>query len=252
MSRRGEDLCALLRTGPIVAVCLLVLSGCGLRAVPDCALPEQELRHVRNVSAVIVIDEQTARDGMAEFLEEAFGIFFRQTGIRARIGDWKTTRWKGSSRTELLQQLEDEMRRYGRPFDVAIAIYEMDPLQQLGFNLVGGWGGVIDDEYRRFIVVRRDRVRVLVHELGHAFLFRRVHTGGVMEAFNVCMIGDRLCDNDSVCFLDSDAAEIIRNKWRDFEEKPDLPERQNLISGYAYFKTYLKLFLELFASPSPH
>ncbi len=111
---------------------------------------------------------------------------------------------------------------------------------------------MIDDEYRRFIVVRRDRVRVLVHELGHAFLFRRVHTGGVMEAFNVCMIGDRLCDNDSVCFLDSDAAEIIRNKWRDFEEKPDLPERQNLISGYAYFKTYLKLFLELFASPSPH
>ncbi len=251
LSIRPERTGAFRWAGSIAIALFFALTGCSLRSVRECASPEQELRNVRNVSAVVIVDESADRGETTRFLDEAFRIFFGQTGIRVRIEGWKTIRWQGSSRTELLRQLADEMQSYGRPFDIAIAMYEMDPLDRLGFNLVGGWTGVIDDEYRKFVMVRRHRTRILVHELGHAFLFDHVHTGEVMDAFNVCAIGDRLCDNESVCFLDRDIREILRNKWRDFDAKPDLPGRQDLISGYAYCKTYLKLFFEVFAPPAP-
>jgi hypothetical protein len=33
-------------------------------------------------------------------------------------------------------------------------------------------------------------------------------------------IGDQLCANSTVCFLDRDIREIVKNKWRDFNKEP--------------------------------
>ena len=67
-------------------------------------------------------------------------------------------------------------------------------------------------------------IAVLVHELGHAFIFDRVHSGGVMSDFTLCFVGDHLCANSSVCFQEKDRREIAENKWRDFSAEVDCVE----------------------------
>jgi hypothetical protein len=94
-------------------------------------------------------------------------------------------------------------------------------------------------------VIRRDEPRVLVHELGHAFLFEHVHTTGAMTAYAVCAFGDHLCLNNSLCFGNDDLAAIAQHKWRDFSEVAPLSERQDLINGYFYVKTVLRYLYDL-------
>jgi hypothetical protein len=237
--------CRVNKTVLAVAVCLIV-SACG--AGIHCANPavsEPAKTPVRDVRAVIVTVDETDRDAIKNNVEKAFDIFFEQTGIRLSIQDWKTIQWQSPSRGQLLQQLVDEMHGYEKPYDIAIGFYDMNPLERLGFNLAGGWMGAIDDVYRRFIVIRRDQLHVLVHELGHAFVFDHVHSGGVMTDFTLCFVGDHLCANSSVCFLEKDRREIVENKWRDFSTMPPLSERQDLIHGYAYSKPVFRLLYDL-------
>lgn len=185
---------------------------------------------IREVAAVVLIPESEDRDGVKMTLNKAFAIFFQQTGIKFYIKDWRTISWRASSRTGVLQQVADEMKGYVQPYDVVIAIYTMNLFQQFVFNALGGWMGVVDDVYRRFVVVRRSRnLHVLEHELGHLFLFKTTHDGGVMGAYIVCAVGDHLCTGNSVCFNEAERQEIIENKWRDFSTKPELSERQSLI-----------------------
>ena len=231
----------------ILAVAIsLILSACGTgRYCANPALSETGKAPVREVRTVIVTADDADRDAIKSNVAEAYDIFLEQTGIRFFIQDWKRIRWQGSSRGALLQQLVDEMRGYDKPYDIAIGFYDMTPIERLGFNLAGGWMGAIDDVYRRFIVIRRDQLHVLVHELGHAFIFDRVHSGGVMSDFTLCFVGDHLCANSSVCFQEKDRREIAENKWRDFSTMPPLSERQDLIHGYTYSKPFFRFLYDL-------
>ena len=111
--------------------------------------------------------------------------------------------------------------------------------KSLAFNIAGGWLGAIDDVYRRYIVIRRDEIRVVVHGLGHVFLFEHLHTGGGMTAFGLCAFGDHLCFNSSVCFDEEDLAAIARINGGLSTVAP-LSERQDLINGYYYVKTVFR------------
>lgn len=228
---------------PVLAAALL--SACAGGNCLDNASAEEEISPQRVVRVVIVTAEGAEQKEMKGWIEEAFDAFRRQTGIEPVIADWKMIAWRDSTRQGLLQQVADEMAGFRRPYDIAIGVYQMDPLQVLGFYLYGGWMGAIDDVYRKFIVVRRESPEVLVHELGHAFLFERVHSGRAMRAFKVCALGDYLCTDNSICFAAMDQMEIIMNRSRSFTEKPPLKERQDLIEGYTFCKTYLRILLEV-------
>ena len=224
-------------------------SGCGLaRECLSGAEPGPESLPVRDVATVVVVDETANREGVKALLGEAREIFYEQTGVRLVFKDWLTIRWKSSSRSGTLQELADVMKTYQEPFDLAIGYYEMGPLDLLVFNTFGGWQGVIDDNYRRFVVIRRDNLHVVMHELGHAFLFKHLHSAGVMSAYSLCLVGDHMCNNYEVCFSDSERREIAHNKWRDFGRQPDLPEREDQIK-YTYSKTPLQLLIDLFKLP---
>ncbi len=232
-----------------MVVCLAG-SGCGLtRQCVTGEPPVAENLPVRELATVVVSDESANQEDVENLVREANEAFYEQTGIRLVVKDRLVVTWQHSSRHGTLQELVDNMKTYGKPFDIAIGFYEMGPLDRLEFNLVGGWAGVIDDVYRRFVVVRRDNLHALVHELGHIFLFDHKHTGGVMSAYTVCMVGDHICNNYSICFSEEDRKEIVRNKWRDFSVKPELSEREDLIEGFSYNKTWLGLVLDLFKWP---
>lgn len=244
MHQQGKDV--ILARHLLVSVLTIIFwtAGCVQR---ECLIeppPAGMNPAVRSIAVVVVTDPLADRRDITEVLTESFDIFTSQTGIRLGVVDWKEIDWRASSRSELLQELADEMRGYEKHYDLVIAFYEMDIPQELAFNVIGGWVGAIDDVYRKFIVVRRRNVRVVVHELGHAFLFQHVHTTGVMSSFLICAAGDHLCVNESLCFIDDDIREIERNRWRDFREKPDLRERQDLIKGYDFVKTPLTIIME--------
>lgn len=220
------------------------MNGCAGTRCAINADDEKKNFPVRTLTAVIVIDNADSRPELSKLVEESFTVFFEQTGIKVIVRDWKTISWHATSRSGLLQQLAEEMFEYENLYDIVIGFYDMNAVQRLGFNFGGGWTGAIDDVYRKFIIIRRDDMHVLVHELGHAFLFEHTHTGGVMSAYQLCAIGDHLCTGSSVCFLESDRSSILRNKWRDFNSRPELKEKQDFINGYDYAKTFLRAFSE--------
>ncbi|OPY81621.1 MAG: hypothetical protein A4E65_01071 [Syntrophorhabdus sp. PtaU1.Bin153] len=218
-----------LRSIWLLSLCLLTVS-CGGMSCLNGVNNGQESLVIRDVATVILTPESEDRDEVKAVLDEAFATFLQQTGIRFSIKDWRTIYWRGSSRTDVLQQVSDEMKQYGQSYDVAIAIYNMNLFQQIAFNTLGGWMGVVDDVYRRFMVLRRSRnLHVIEHELGHLFLFETTHAGGAMSAFTVCLIGDHLCTRNSVCFNEAERQGIIRNKWRNFSKKLELSERADII-----------------------
>jgi hypothetical protein len=85
--------------------------------------------------------------------------------------------------------------------------------------MFGGWEGVIDDVYRRHIVLRTKDSRVLLHELVHAFLFSETHTEGLMASVRICVIPGVACLNGSSQLSARDKNEVLQNKWRDFSSK---------------------------------
>lgn len=221
----------------------------GKKPCANDSVAEDGKTRIRDVRTVVLSEGSSDRNEIKKLVEEASEDFFEQTGIRLVVTDWKTLKWNGSSRVDVLQQVSEEMKGYGKPYDMAIGFYDMNPFQSLTFNMFGGWAGVIDDVYRRFIVVRRDQPFVLVHELGHAYLFQHAHSAGVMNAYDICLLGDHLCTNSSICFMDQDRQEIEANKWRDFSVMPNLAERQDLIKGYSFIKTPPRVLYDFITIP---
>jgi len=103
--------------------------------------------------------------------------------------------------------------------------------QGLAFSLFGGWEGVIDDVYRRHIVLRTKDSRILLHELVHAFLFSETHTDGLMAAARICVIPGFACFNGSSHLSARDRDEILQNKWRNFSSKVHVAFVEDRISG---------------------
>ena len=231
--------------GPIplfIILCIIALlagSGCGLsRGCMSGAPPLADSLPVREVATVVVIDEDADRRAIERLISESAGILYQQAGIRLVIRDRLTIRWRHSSTGGTLKELVDTTKAYGKPFDLAIGFYDMGILDRLAYDFAGGWQGVIDDVYRKFIVLRRDDLHVLMHELGHAFLLEHSSGGGIMSSYVLCAVGDHMCDNYAVCFSRTEREEILRNKWRDFSVKPDLKEREDLVEGLTYFRDW--------------
>ncbi len=127
----------------------------------------------------------------------------------------------------MLNQVAAAMRPYARQYDIAVAFAGFSASELLQYVLIGNWEGIIDDTYRRFIVIRRMTAQVLLHEVCHAFLFSHVHTWGVrhlMTPLTLYVLPGIMPINRSNHLREQDRIEIIRNKWRSFEIRPSLDE----------------------------
>ena len=116
----------------------------------------------------------------------------------------------------------------GHDFDIAIG-FAPQPLWSLAVEMTGlpQWKGVIEDTYRRYIIIRWLDVHTLEHEIGHAFVFSHVHSAsGLMQWIMVELFPDvplPICRSNYFC--PADRAEVLKNKWRDFHVKPTLAKK---------------------------
>ena len=115
-----------------------------------------------------------------------------------------------------------------REFDIAIGLTkrtasetaECDQfIRHTGFC----WQAGIDNKYRRFIVMRDFHPWFLAHEIGHVFVFNRLHSkSGLMKpTADQADGGGYILKGDDYSFTKEDREEALRNKWRTFGRRVD-------------------------------
>ncbi len=171
---------------------------------------------------MLIVPEERYLDGLREIMDECSQLLVQQTGIEISVTRYATISWKSTDRADVLQQVADTMKNVSYPYDMAIAFAPMSFAQRLSFAAFGGWEGVIDDVYRRYIVLRVIDSNVLMHELVHGFLLSTTHTHGLMSAAKICLIPGIACIPRSM-YLDREGRdELLRNKWRNFSSEVHL------------------------------
>lgn len=198
-------------------------------APPHASLPaDSSVIHIdapRALRVVILADKSSRVPQLTNLLNAGSQVLFAQIGVTLTVCDIKIIKWRSQRRLDVLRQVAEEMEDFGKPYDIAIAARPFTAPQLLQYLTVGAWEGQIDDTYRRFIVLRRLTVQVLLHEVCHAFLFSTVHSVGLrnlMTPVAFYVVPGVLPLNRSTYLYEADRTEIMRNKWRDFDVPPRL------------------------------
>lgn len=199
---------------------VLVLNGCSMvernSQSKSASGVTQEILPVREVGVVVVSQDLRSVSTIQELINQTSQRLLEEVGIRLYIQDWRLINWHTTSRDGRLNQLVTTMREYDRPYDIAIAFCNRDLVETLGYMTVGGWQGVIDNTFRRFIVVRTHDIKILLHEIVHVFVFDTEHSGGVMTGTDICLFPNFLCLGRTQSMRPWVREEMIQNKWRDF------------------------------------
>ncbi len=210
--------------------CLLCLSVLGCSSTPltlptnpeglyGRSSPERQLR------LVVLTSDSKQREDIEKVVQAASAMLAEQAGITLTITNWGSIEWKSRSGSEMLNQVAAAMRSYPGHYDIAVAFADFSAPELLQYVLIGNWEGIIDDTYRRFIIIRRMTAQVLLHEVCHAFLFSQSHSWGLrhlMTPVTLYVIPGIMPINRSNHLAEKDRAEIIQNKWRDFTARPSL------------------------------
>ncbi len=208
-------------------LCLAVL-GCSSTPLTRPANPEGSYTRDpfdRQLRLVVLSSDSMQRADIEKLVVAASATLAEQAGITLAVTDWRSIQWKSRNGSAMLNQVAAAMRAYPRQYDIAIAFAGFSTSEMLQYVLIGNWEGIIDDTYRRFIVIRRMTAQVLLHEICHAFLFSRSHTWGLrhlMTPVTLYVLPGIMPINRSSHLTEKDRTEIIRNKWRDFSAQPSL------------------------------
>lgn len=146
-------------------------------------------------------------------------------GISIQPVEWVQHQWQHNDIDHLLGE---EWRQVdGRQdFDVVIGFYS-EPLHYavLG-GLLGNWKAVIDDRFRRYIVLKSTDWYDLAHELGHAFMLSHGHDWTGLMAGGQHGLPFIPLYLRSANVSEDLRAEVVTNKWRDFSLEVNLGEDQ--------------------------
>jgi len=133
----------------------------------------------RNLRVLAVTDESHRETKIIEFTDRCSQLIEQQVGIRLEVVGWKDVQWNTRfSALRMLKNVADKTWNDRDRFDLAVAFTGLT-LHGDGIMLAlgaGTWLGVIDDTYRRFIILKVLDPYVLLHELFHAFIFSEAHS----------------------------------------------------------------------------
>ena len=170
---------------------------------------------VREIKLVVFIEKESDQEGKEKFISECSDLLEEQVGMKLRIVKFGKTSWSGYSPIGKLNDLFRQAQDY-KDWDMVVAFKS-----RLGWGL---FAGIIDDSYRRYMIIGKMDKYVFLHEFFHAFIFDKEHSGCVM------MSGFYPIGNRCLWLMPDDRKEVLKNKWRDFGIKPIV------IGGYDFIK----------------
>ncbi len=175
----------------------------------------------RTLRVLVASDGSYSRQQIERVLFEGSDLLDKQAGIRIHPVEWIGIGWEKREMVSMLVTLKNACEGY--EFDMAIGFTSRTPVEFLVYNLLGDWEGCIDDTWRRFIVLKSTDTRTLLHEIGHGFIFNETHSAyGLMKTLSFRLLPFVPIKFDSLYLTMDNRAEVLRNKWRDFSEIPEL------------------------------
>jgi len=205
----------------------LLLSSCSMGTVKPFIKDKEfqaENLPIRTLRVLVLTDGTYDKSKITKLIDQCSQLVEEQVGIGLEIVDWKNIDWndldwKGKLLTvRILKNVANKARSDRDRFDIAIAFTGLSLLGDGVLGLFGGtWLGVIDDTYRRYIIVKLLDPYVLMHELFHAFIFSEAHSMTCIMATGFYPLG-----KNCLWLGTKDRMEVLRNKQRDFSKKPDV------------------------------
>ena len=112
-----------------------------------------------------------------------------------------------------LGQIQTLTWNHKEEFDIAIGFASDPPLTRWTGWLLHKPFGVIEDEWRRYIILYDPlSFKIVLHEIYHAFVLRNGHTSKILNS----------PWPTSPWLAKDDRKEVLRNKWRDFNVRPEI------------------------------
>ncbi len=194
---------------------MVIITGCAGTTVKSqlniLAFQEENLP-LRTLRLGVFLDSTYSGEDVVPLVDEASTALEEQLGIHLEVVYNRPINLEKRECNLMLDKLHSFVLHVPDSVDVAVAF--------VSFKFPGSlfmWKGVIDDSYRRYIILRGS-TKELVHEIGHCFILSHSHSSnGVMKS-----------TPSTTYFSPADREEILKNKWRNFNEKPDLDERDKI------------------------
>jgi hypothetical protein len=200
-----------------------VLCSCALTPHREDTQSASREDPVREVSVLVASEEGFSPDRIDALISDASDELEKQVGIRLKVADRQSIDWKERKPIPMLQHLYYATQ--GRDQDLVIGFGSKAPMDRVVGSLLGGWQAVTDDTYRRYIVMTSLDRHILLHEIGHAFIFSRVHSdSGLMQGVSLQLLpGMPVLASNRLAAADRE--EVLANKWRDFRQVPTIAAR---------------------------
>jgi hypothetical protein len=197
-----------------VLVLPLLLASCQPR-IPEADLLPPDLHEIR---VLILLEDGVDPSEVGQLIIETNRSLIQQSGLYLVPVESRVVEFPSRKRQELLQSLLLSSWDSRDEFDLCFGFVRRTPGDRIKRLLVGDWLGLIDDTYRRYIVIKDMNKRVLAHEVYHAFIFSTVHSGcGIMSAQVELIPGVPL--NYSMRLCGPDRAEVLENRNRCFNTR---------------------------------
>jgi hypothetical protein len=199
-----------------ILLCLLLLTGCATTHTQTIPIDP-----MRNVAALVVYDPSYSKADVEQCLERSNSTFLSEFGIRVEPLEFREYEWVRNDNTDVLLDQMAKLNPDGQ-YDMVIGFTRRTVLASVTDNLLAGWSGVIDDIWRRYVVVKSTDDYILTHELLHAFVLNVEHEWkfGQLSAIQVSLVPFLpFTTLRSRNISDSLYYEVIRNKWRDFSKQ---------------------------------
>jgi hypothetical protein len=210
-------------------IVLISLTGCAhsstVKALVGSAEFQAENLPHRTVSVCVITEGSWPRQAIESTIGDVSSLMIEQVGIELKIESWTDHPIPSFTQGEGLKNLARIVGKSHRECDLVIGFSSRSVVSYLTEMALGAWLGAIDDNYRKFIIIKYLDNRILMHEICHAFVFTKSHsTGGVMTGAVIKIPLVPALFNLPRYVSIEDRQEILRNKWRHFNEKPTIPE----------------------------
>jgi hypothetical protein len=215
----------------ILMILLISLVGCAYNGTVKSQLNDngfqKENLPFRTLSVCVISEGSWPKERIETTLSDLSNLMAEQVGIQLRVDRWIDHPVPSFVPTQGLQNLVEIIGKEHQNYDLVIGFSS----RGLASNLIEmaswtAWLGAIDDSYRKFIIIKFLDERVIEHEICHAFVFDRRHSvNGVLSAAIFKLPLAPFLFNMPRYVSMEDRQEILRNKWRDFNKKPVIPEK---------------------------